>query len=214
MGPRRTNPSRRKVASVKRRRAARSSRWGRLLKVSLGVAAILACAFLGYSLWSGKAGRPPEPPTEAGPSEPPAGQMKVTLFFSDSQSEFLSGEERLLPKSGTPLALARAVMEELERGPKTPLHRTLPKGTRVLKVDLSGNGLCTVDLSGELQRDHPGGSSAELMTVYSVVESLAANVPGVKAVQILIEGKKTDTLAGHISIGGPITPDPSYVKNW
>ncbi len=214
MGSRRANPSRRKAASVKRRRATKSSPWGRLFKVSVGVAALLACAFLGYSLWSAKVSRPPEPPGKAGPTEPPAGQMKVTLFFSDSQAEFLSGEERVVPQSRTPVALARAVMEEVARGPRSPLHHTLPKGTRVLKVDLSGDGLCTVDLSGELQRDHPGGSSAELMTVYSIVESLAANVPGVKSVQILIEGKKADTLAGHISIGNPISPDPSYVKNW
>ncbi len=213
MGSKRAKPSRRKASSVKRR-GAKGGRWGRLLKVSVGVAAVLACAFLVYSLWSGKAARPPGHPPKGEPSEPPTGQMRLTLFFSDSQAEFLLGEERVVPQSATPLALARAVMEELARGPRTPLHHTLPKGTRVLKVDLGGDGLCTVDFSGELQRGHPGGSSAELMTVYSIVESLAANVPGVKAVQILIEGKKADTLAGHISIGGPISSEPGYVKKW
>lgn len=214
MGSRRVKPSRRRASSSKRRRTVKSGRWAGLLKVSIGVAALLACGLLGYSLWSGKAGRPPESPPKAGPTGPPTGQMKVTLFFSDSQAEFLSGEERVVPEGLTPLALAKAVVQEVIRGPRTPLHHTLPKDTRVLKVDLSGEGLCTVDLSGELQRDHPGGSSAELMTVYSIVQSLAANVPGVKSVQILIEGKKTETLAGHISIGSPISPDPSYVKNW
>jgi germination protein M len=213
MKSRRVSPPRRRASKAKRPGASNSGRWGRWIKASIGLAVALACAWVGYILWGGRGPKPPEPPPEAGPSEPLAGQMKVTLYFSDSQAEFLLGEDRIIPRVDGAAALARAVVEEVARGPRTALQPTLPKGTRVLKVDVRGDGLCIVDLSEEIQRDHPGGSSGELMSVYSIVETIAANVPGIKSVQIMIEGKKTETLAGHISIGGPIRPEPSYVRS-
>jgi germination protein M len=54
---------------------------------------------------------------------------------------------------------------------------------------------------------HPGGSEAELMTVYSVVNSLTASFPAVKRVQILVEDKPAQTLAGHIDLTRPLVPD-------
>ena len=45
------------------------------------------------------------------------------------------------------------------------------------------------------------------MTVYSVVNSLAANFPAVKRVQILIEDRPAATLAGHVDLTRPLRPD-------
>ena len=52
----------------------------------------------------------------------------------------------------------------------------------------------------------PGGSEAELLTVYSVVNSLTANFPAVKRVQILIEDRPAPTLAGHVDLTRPLRP--------
>jgi spore germination protein GerM len=69
-----------------------------------------------------------------------------------------------------------------------------------------------VNFSLALSKDHPGGSSAEMMTVYSIVNSLALNFPQIKRVQILIDGKSIETITGHLSLRQPISPKPHLIK--
>ena len=40
----------------------------------------------------------------------------------------------------------------------------------------------------------------ELLTVYTIVEALTTNLPAVTAVQLLVDGKELDTLAGHLDM--------------
>jgi hypothetical protein len=43
-----------------------------------------------------------------------------------------------------------------------------------------------------------------MFTVYTVVNALTTNIPAVSAVQILVDGKEVDTLAGHIDLRHPL----------
>ena len=65
---------------------------------------------------------------------------------------------------------------------------------------LQSRGDAFVDLSPELSSAHPGGSTNELLTVYAIVHAVTANLPAVQRVQILIEGKEVDTIAGHVDV--------------
>ena len=71
-------------------------------------------------------------------------------------------------------------------------------------VFLTSAGDAYVDLSAELQSNHPGGTTNEILTVYSLVQALTSNLPAVSGVQILIDGKEVDTLAGHLDLRRPI----------
>jgi hypothetical protein len=51
-----------------------------------------------------------------------------------------------------------------------------------------------------------------MMTLYSIVNSLAFNFPQIKQVQILIEGEKSQTIAGHLSLEDPIFSKPDLIK--
>jgi hypothetical protein len=51
--------------------------------------------------------------------------------------------------------------------------------------------------------NHPGGSNSELLTIFSVVNSLVLNVNEIERVKILIDGQDTQTLAGHIDLDFP-----------
>jgi germination protein M len=176
------------------------------------VAVLLAAAWIGYGLWGGRTGKgKPQPPREALPK--PTEQMAVTLFFSDDQAEYLVAEVRRVSKATGASAMAGAVIREVILGPRSGLQPTMPKGTVLRRDPVCQGGSCTLDFSEELVRNHPGGTSMELMTVYSIVESVRANVPGVRAVQILVEGKARETLAGHIAIGGPVQTDPRFIRN-
>jgi spore germination protein GerM len=74
------------------------------------------------------------------------------------------------------------------------------------------NGVAKVNFDQTLSKEHPGGSSAEMLTLYSIVNSLILNFPQIKRVQILIDGKVVETIAGHISLKEPVSFNASIVK--
>ena len=86
-------------------------------------------------------------------------------------------------------------------------------GTRVRTVFFTKTGEIYVDLSAEVQTNHPGGTTNETLTVYALVSALTSNLPAVTGVQILVEGKEVDTLAGHLDLRRPIEQDLKWVTN-
>ena len=134
-------------------------------------------------------------------------QINVKLFFQAADRPGLVIEQRAVAFSSDLARQLQSVVEQLVRGSRSGLASTLAPGTRVLHVFVSARGVAYVDLSKEATQAGPGGSEAELITVYSVVNSLAANFPAVRRVQILIEDRPVATLAGHIDLTRPLLPD-------
>jgi hypothetical protein len=73
-------------------------------------------------------------------------------------------------------------------------------------------GEAYVDLSGELAAAHPGGSLNELLTVYALVDALTVNLPAISTVQVLIDGKEVETLAGHVDLRRPLAKNLRWVQ--
>ncbi|MEL7563919.1 MAG: GerMN domain-containing protein [Dehalobacterium sp.] len=123
---------------------------------------------------------------------------EIVLYFSDESGQYLVSEMRDVPKVE---GIARATIQELIAGPsvESGLLPTIPVGTQLLDINVRPDGLCIVDLSGELVLNHPGGSMNEEMTVYSVVNTLT-QFPSVKEVQILVDGEQVETIAGHMDV--------------
>ena len=136
----------------------------------------------------------------------------VTLFFSEEEEEYLVGEKREISKTGKIEEEARETVLELIKGPKEKLIPTLPPHTRLLTLQVDQSGVARVNFDQTLSKEHPGGSSAEMMTIYSIVNSLTLNFPQVKRVQILINGKAVESIAGHISLKQPIPSNLNMVK--
>ncbi len=139
-------------------------------------------------------------------------RREVLLYFSDREGEYLIGEQRKIHKKSAFKDEAKETVIELIKGPEGKLLRTLPPRTKLLNLQISDSGLAKVDFNRALAQDHPGGSSAEMMTVYSVVNSLSLNFPQIKRVQILIDGKPAETITGHLSLRQPILPKPDLIK--
>jgi spore germination protein GerM len=139
-------------------------------------------------------------------------KREVTLFFSDQEGEYLVGEKRTIAKGEDVEKEAKDVIVELTRGPKGRLVPTLPSHAQVLGFELDEGGLARVSFNRALSKDHPGGTTAETMTVYSIVNSLSFNFPRIKRVQILVEGKEIETIAGHLSLKRPIPSNFNLVK--
>jgi len=139
-------------------------------------------------------------------------QKNVILYFSDEEGEFLIGERNRITKRDGVDEEAKELVAELIRGPKGKLIPTLPPQTRLISLHVDENGLAKVSFSKAFTADHPGGSSAEIMTVYSIVNSLTTNFPQIKRVQILVEGKEIESIAGHLSLMKPISSKPDLIK--
>jgi germination protein M len=136
----------------------------------------------------------------------------VTLFFSEEEGEYLVGEKREIPKRDKVEEEARETITELIRGPQGAFIPTVPSRTRLLTLQIDAQGLARVNFDQALSREHPGGSSAEMLTLYSIVNSLTLNFPQIKRVQILIDGKVVESIAGHISLRQPVSFNASIVK--
>ncbi len=122
------------------------------------------------------------------------------VYFSDSQERLLVGEIRYLYKDEDPAQQAREIVKALLDGSKVTGHvNTFPPNVKLLDIKVDKDGIAYVNFSANLTKLHPGGSAAEMATIYSLTNSLAASIPAVRGVKILVEGKEVPSIKGHIS---------------
>jgi spore germination protein GerM len=138
--------------------------------------------------------------------------ISVHLYFSDKDNQFLMAEERVLKSPKQPEFFARSIVEALIKGPQLGLARTIPAETAVRAVYLTPQGICYLDLTSAVAENHPGGIKSELLSIYSIVNSLVLNVTEIEAVKILINGNESVTLAGHIDLQIPIKANMLLIR--
>lgn len=135
----------------------------------------------------------------------------ATMYYVAPDGRGLVRREVEVPYGADTLSRARIIVaRQLETAPRQLLS-PFPRGTRLRAVYLADDGILFVDLSGEVTTEHSGGSLDELLTVYALVNALTTNVAEVGAVQILVDGREVDTLAGHIDLRQPLTPNLTWV---
>ncbi len=145
-----------------------------------------------------------------GSLEPAATTAELTLYFSDDQAMYLLPEQRKVT-IGEGESIEEAVVRELIKGPSgAGLKRTIPPETSLLSLSTE-NGVAGVNFSKGIQDSRYGGSAGESMLIYSIVNSLT-ELPGINQVQILVEGKKIESLYGHIGAAEPLEPNPGLVQ--
>ena len=165
---------------------------------------------VGAGIWwwlSGRAGGrsgtgTPEAAAQAGE------QVGFSLYFPADNAE-LRVEPRDLRVTEAPKDRIRKVVEALLAGPKAPgLVRPFPEGVTLGAVYLGQEGTAYVDLRWEGHPDPPpGGSTEEIQRVYSLVDSIALNVPQVRRVVLLWNGSQRETFSGHLDLSRPLVPD-------
>lgn len=134
--------------------------------------------------------------------------VMVNLYFSTRDAMYLLPESRQINK----IDLYTDVVKGLIRGPQNSnLSPTLPEGTEILQVRVK-DGISYLNFNKALVENHWGGSTGEILTIYSLVNTMT-QFDEIKKVQILIEGNTVETLAGHLDISEPIEPNLSLVNN-
>jgi len=138
--------------------------------------------------------------------------ITATLFFGSQDGQTLTPLRRDVPLAQNVVEQGRQiVMAQLAERPPSPYVSVIPEGTTLRAFYVTDRGDAFVDLSPEVVSGHPGGSLNELLTVYAVVNAVTSNLPVVKRVQILVDGKEADTLAGHVDLRRPLVQDRSLV---
>lgn len=149
------------------------------------------------------------------PAVPPHAQQEgtllVTLFFAAQDGSGLVREGREIDACEDQADCVESVVDELINGPLGDLAPTLPENLTVRSVQVTGD-LAVIDLGEEMMTGLPGGSSAEMAAVYSIVDSVAINFPHIKQLKILVDGQAIDTLKGHLDLRGPLKPDFTMEK--
>ncbi|HXV60367.1 MAG TPA: GerMN domain-containing protein [Vicinamibacteria bacterium] len=141
---------------------------------------------------------------DASPSE---GRIQVKLYVLASSGQELATVNEVIPlETSLQLQAKRVVALLLERS------QTIPRGVVLRELFITSQGVAYLDLSREVVANHPGGSSAEELTVFSLTNTLVANFPAVKMVKILVEGREVQTLAGHLDLTVPYGRAPRYLQ--
>ena len=139
-------------------------------------------------------------------------QLPVYLYFVDRENAYLVSEARHIAEKRPLAAYCRNIVEALIQGPSGGSVNPVPAKTALRAVYLDRKGVAYVDLTAPVKDNHPGGVRAEMMTVYSIVNTLILNVSPVERVKLLIDGQEADTLAGHIDIRYPLKADMLLVR--
>jgi spore germination protein GerM len=147
------------------------------------------------------------PPEDTGPTQ----TIKARLFYVSEDGTGLTSVERDVP-FGEGVDQAQQIVRAQIAAPAAPLVSAVPPGTELRALFITDRGEAYVDLSREASFAHAGGTLAELLTVYTIVNALTVNLPAVNSVQLLIEGREVPTLAGHVDVRQPLAENLALVQ--
>ena len=181
------------------------------------VAAIAAAAiaggwllFVGLPRWYGSRTTEATPTSAAAPT--PERKITATLYYISEDGLSLVGVQREVPFGDPVDEQARRILEAQLGGAPQPFSSAIPEATTLRSLFLSDKGHAFVDLSGDARAKHTGGALDELFTIYAIVNALTVNLPAITRVQILVDGREVDTLAGHVDLRHPLPKNLKWVR--
>lgn len=147
--------------------------------------------------------------TEAqAPEKKAESAMSMTLYYpDDSGMKLIAVKRDVKPSPDKYVAVMKSLMSGTDKKGTVDI---IPKTAKLRSVKVK-DGVAKVDFSRELIKDFNGGSTGEEMLVGSIVDTLT-EFSEVKKVQILVEGKPVDTIAGHMDTEKPLSRMTGLLK--
>jgi len=181
-----------------------------LVLLTSAVAALTTAAWLTFPAWfpAEDVSRREEPRHDSD-----GRRIKARLFYLTEDGTRLIAVERDVPYADSVEEQAREIISA-QIAPAIEQHvSAIPPGAGLRALFVTPGGEAFVDMSVEMAAAHPGGSLSELLTIYTIVNALTANLPTVTAVQLLIDGKEVDTLAGHVDLRSPLARSLAWLQD-
>src|SRR5262245_54937531 len=140
---------------------------------------------------------------DARPIVPPAtGQAtRITLAIAYDEDGVFRHEVGSVPLPSEPAQRSRDILRTLiGKYTERPSRHPLAEGADVNDVYLVNDDLAVVDMNSALVDNHPSGIMIEDFTLFSLAETLSANMPQIKRVKFIVNGHERLTLAGHADL--------------
>jgi len=150
--------------------------------------------------------------TTGGASAADTRRIQATLFYVSGDGSGLVPVARDVLFGATPTEQARRIVEAQIAPPPNERVSAIPKGTTVRAVFLTEGHQAYVDLGGASVSGQTRGSLDEARAVYAIVNALVTNLPDVTGVQILVDGKEVDSLAGHVDLREPLGKATDWIQ--
>lgn len=190
----------------------------RIAVVAAALSVVAAGALFATFMWTTRWSRAATATTASAATPPPAApaaagrKIKARLFYIADGGTRLRSIERDVAFGESAVEQAREIIAAQIAPVVEPLVSAVPPGTTLRAVFITGDGDAYIDLSREVVAGHPGGTINELLSVYTLVNALTENLPVVTAVQVLVDGREVDTLAGHVDLRRPLAKNLSWVE--
>lgn len=183
---------------------------------ALLTAVVLITAGGGYLWYRTTKGPQNEPPGRAegrspGPVERTNEPFPVTLFLP-AEGRLVSAAVAVKRQLDAQLQAREAVVALLagEQGARFAVLKDLR--LRALYLDASGAAYLDLSPVSANQKEIRASAEDELLAVYALVNTLVQNVPEVRQVRFLVDGREVQTLAGHIDLSRSFGKRADLVK--
>ncbi len=136
----------------------------------------------------------------------------VSLFFPGTGTR-LRAERHELPPSDDATARVASLVTALLAGPRgAGMRSPLPDTVALRKVYLSDDGTAYLDLESPDGAPPPAsGSTREMLTVYSLVNSVLLNFEEIETLVLLWNGRQLETFAGHLDTTRPLLANTDLI---
>jgi hypothetical protein len=132
-------------------------------------------------------------------AEGKAEHIRILVAYDDDRALRWRETESVIPQDRALRAeeVLRAVLAQYTQSPSP--HPLSPSAD-IKEVFLAGDNTLLVNTNSAFAENHPSGIITEELTIASLIETIAANVPGIERVKFLVDGKERETLAGHLDL--------------
>jgi len=135
-----------------------------------------------------------------------SGSRTAVLFFVADGGR-LAREARDMEPCNDTAVCVKDTLNALLSGSLGDYDEAIPESAVLNDVRIEG-ATAVVDLSQGFAADLPSGSSAEMLAVYSLVDTVCVNYPQISRVKLTVEGNGS-TVLGHLDLSRPLAPDYS-----
>lgn len=136
------------------------------------------------------------------------GRSQLKMYYPAGGS--LHAENRVVsPAIEDSEEAAQAVVEQYLAGPAGMTDPAIPAGAKLLGLYFGTNGVLYVDFSQEFKSNFHGDALTEYLLLRGLYKSLMSNVRGIDNVMVLVGGRETESIGGHILADRPLGQLPA-----
>ncbi len=141
--------------------------------------------------------------------------LEYDFFYQSANGNYLIPIKKKVSKHTDMKEQIKEVVLKLFEGVDASDKRYINLFSKRIKLNnifIVNKEIVVLDLNREIYSELLGSSIDEILTIYSIVDTICFNFPYIKGVQIIVDGRQLETLAGHIDVSRPIRMDSKWIR--